>query len=151
MSGDDDLIYMRRALDAAVANPDEVPIGAVIVDTAGAVLAACGNTTISQNDPTGHAEINALRVAAAAIGNHRLVGAQLFVTLEPCAMCAGAISHARIERLVIGASDPKGGAVWHGPQFFDQATCHWRPAIEQGPYAEEAGILLKNFFRARRR
>ncbi|MEO1426147.1 MAG: nucleoside deaminase, partial [Pseudomonadota bacterium] len=106
----------------------EVPVGAVLVDNNGAVVAGSGNTTRSVPDPTGHAEMNVLRVAALAQNNFRLAGTTLFVTLEPCAMCAGAISHARVERLVIAASDPKGGGVWHGPKVFDHSTCHWRPA-----------------------
>ncbi|MEO6858700.1 MAG: nucleoside deaminase, partial [Solirubrobacteraceae bacterium] len=97
-----------------------------------------------------HAEILALRMAAEALGNYRLTGLTLVVTLEPCAMCAGAISHARIGRLVFGASDPKGGAVIHGPRFFDQPTCHWRPEVVGGVLAEESAALLKGFFRARR-
>jgi tRNA(Arg) A34 adenosine deaminase TadA len=150
MPHDDEM--MRCALDQARAAADqgEAPIGAVIVGEDGAILAAAGNAPIAMHDPTGHAEIRALRAAGSAIGNYRLCGATLYVTLEPCAMCAGAISHARIARLVIAASDPKGGAVWHGPKFFDQKTCHWRPEIVQGPFAEEAGGLLRDFFRARR-
>ncbi len=135
----------RRAADAG-----EAPIGAVLVDAAGVVIAAAGNAPIANHDPTGHAEIRALRIAAEKIGNYRLPGTTLFVTLEPCAMCAGAISIARVKRLVIAASDPKGGAVWHGPRFFEQPTCHWRPETVQGPLAEEAGDLLRAFFRARR-
>ena len=147
-----DEALMRRALDEARAAADagEAPIGAVLVDAGGEVLAAAGNAPISSHDPTGHAEIRVLRAAASKLGNYRLPETTLFVTLEPCAMCAGAISHARVARLVIAASDPKGGAVWHGPKFFGQPTCHWRPAVEQGPFAEEAGQLLKDFFKARR-
>ena len=144
--------FMKRALDEAraAAATGEAPIGAVLVDATGEILGAAGNAPIRTHDPTGHAEIRALRAAAAKIGNYRLSDTTLFATLEPCAMCAGAISHARVRRLVIAASDPKGGAVWHGPEFFEQATCHWRPEIVQGPYADEAGQLLKEFFRARR-
>ena len=91
-----------------------------------------------------------LRAAAEELGNYRLPDTTLYVTLEPCAMCAGAISHARIAQLVIAASDPKSGAVWHGPKFFDQPTCHWRPEVIEGPFAEEAGQLLRGFFKARR-
>lgn len=91
-----------------------------------------------------------MREAARRLGNYRLTGATLYVTLEPCAMCAGAISHARIARLVVAAEDPKGGAVFQGPKFFEQPTCHWRPDIARGPYAEESAALLKAFFRARR-
>ncbi len=143
---------MQRALDEAraAAVAGEAPIGAVLVDAAGEMIAAAGNAPISTNDPTGHAEIRVLRAAAEKLGNYRLPETTLYVTLEPCAMCAGAISHARIARLVIAASDPKGGAVWHGPAFFDQPTCHWRPAVTEGPFAQEAGQMLKDFFKARR-
>ena len=143
---------MRVALDAArgAADAGETPVGAVVVGPDGAVIAVAANEPIASHDPTAHAEIRALRAAGKALGNYRLTGTSLYVTLEPCAMCAGAISHARIARLVIAASDAKGGAVWHGPRFFEQATCHWRPDVVQGPYAEEAGQMLKDFFRARR-
>ncbi|MEO1241734.1 MAG: nucleoside deaminase [Pseudomonadota bacterium] len=148
----DDEKLMRRALNEArrAAQAGEAPIGAVLVGEDGAILAAAGNAPISTNDPTGHAEIRVLREAASTLGNYRLPGTTLYVTLEPCAMCAGAISHARVARLVIAASDPKGGAVWHGPKYFEQPTCHWRPEIVDGPFAGEAGQLLKAFFRARR-
>ncbi|MEO7027540.1 MAG: nucleoside deaminase [Caulobacteraceae bacterium] len=145
---------MRLALARAqaAAARGEVPVGAVIADPAtGAVIAAAGNSPISDNDPTAHAEILALRAAAAIIGNYRLTGLTLFVTLEPCAMCAGAISHARIKRLVFGADDPKGGAVINGPRIFDQPTCHWRPTVEHGVLDREAGGILKDFFRGRRK
>ena len=145
---------MRIALDHAqdAAARGEAPIGAVVVDPAtGEVIAAAGNSPISLSDPTAHAEILALREAAERLGNYRLTGLELFVTLEPCAMCAGAISHARIGRLVFGAEDPKGGAVVHGPKFFAQPTCHSRPAVEGGVLAEESSALLKGFFRARRK
>lgn len=141
-------LALNEARKAAAAG--EAPIGAVLVDAAGAVLAAGGNAPIATHDPTGHAEIRSLRLAAEKAGNYRLNDTTLYVTLEPCAMCAGAISIARVKRLVIAASDPKGGAVWHGPQYFDQPTCHWRPEVVQGPLAEEAGALLRDFFRARR-
>ncbi len=144
---------MGRALDAAraAAAAGEVPVGAVVATSEGEILAEAGNAPIAMSDPTAHAEIRALREAAGKVGNYRLPGAHLFVTLEPCAMCAGAISLARIGRLVVAASDPKGGAVWHGPRFFEQRTCHWRPEVVQGPYAEEAGDLLKAFFASRRK
>ncbi|MEO1251577.1 MAG: nucleoside deaminase [Pseudomonadota bacterium] len=144
--------YMKLALDEAraAAAAGEAPIGAVLLDAQGAVIAAVGNAPIASHDPTAHAEIRALRAGALAQRNYRLPDTTLFVTLEPCAMCAGAISHARVARLVIAASDPKGGAVWNGPKFFDQPTCHWRPEIARGPFADEAGRLLKDFFKARR-
>ena len=145
---------MRIALDLAqaAAAAGEAPIGAVVVDPAsGAVLGAAHNAPIGLHDPTAHAEIRALRMAAEKLGNYRLTGHWLFVTLEPCAMCAGAISHARIGRLVYGADDAKGGAVAHGPRFFDQPTCHWRPTIEAGVMAQESSALLKAFFKARRK
>lgn len=142
-------LAMAQAQAAAAAG--ETPVGAIIVDPANdAVIAEAGNAPISGVDPTGHAEIRALRLAAQKLGNYRLTGLELFVTLEPCAMCAGAISHARIGRLVFGASDPKGGAVEHGPRFFEQPTCHWRPDVLGGVQAEEASAVLKSFFKARR-
>jgi tRNA(Arg) A34 adenosine deaminase TadA len=115
------------------------------------VIAVGSNQPIGSNDPTAHAEIVAIRGAAAKLGNYRLTDLTLVVTLEPCAMCAGAISHARIGRLVFGAEDPKGGAVVNGPRFFEQPTCHWRPAVEGGVLGDEAGELLRSFFRARRK
>jgi tRNA(Arg) A34 adenosine deaminase TadA len=150
---DHDLPTMRiaLALAQAAAERGEAPVGAVVIDPAtGAVIASAANAPIAGHDPTAHAEILALRAAGQAVGNYRLTGLTLVVTLEPCAMCAGAISHARIGRLVFGASDPKGGAVMHGPRFFDQPTCHSRPAIEGGLLAEESAALLRGFFRQRR-
>jgi tRNA(adenine34) deaminase len=144
---------MRIALEEAQAAADrgEAPIGAVVVDPAsGDIIARAGNNPIGLDDPTAHAEILALRAAAARLGNYRLTGLTLVVTLEPCAMCAGAISHARIGRLVFGASDAKGGAVISGPRFFEQPTCHWRPEVEGGVLGDESAALLKEFFRARR-
>jgi tRNA(Arg) A34 adenosine deaminase TadA len=144
---------MRIALDAAqaAAAAGETPVGAVVVDPAtGEVIAAAGNGPITGHDPTAHAEIRAIRAAAARLGNYRLTGLTLVVTLEPCAMCAGAISHARLGRLVYGADDPKGGAVAHGPRFFEQPTCHWKPLVASGVLAEESSAMLKAFFRARR-
>ncbi len=148
----DDDAMMQCALEQAraAANAGEAPIGAVLVGDDGKIIAAAGNAPIATHDPSGHAEIRVLREAAQRLGNYRLPKTTLFVTLEPCAMCAGAISHARVARLVIAASDPKGGAVWHGPKFFEQSTCHWRPDIVAGPFPKEAGQLLKDFFRARR-
>jgi len=149
----DDNDYMRLALAEAekAATEGEVPVGAVIVSPDGEVIAAAHNAPVGSHDPTGHAEIRALREAARRLGNYRLTDMTLFVTLEPCAMCAGAISHARIARLVYAADDPKGGAVAHGPRFFAQPTCHHRPVVEQGPFGDEASTILKNFFRARRK
>jgi len=145
---------MRIALDCAQAAADagEAPIGAVVIDPAtGDVIAKAGNAPVARHDPTAHAEILALRAAAEAIGNYRLTGLTLVVTLEPCAMCAGAISHARIGRLVFGATDEKGGAVVSGPRFFEQATCHWRPEVVGGVMGGESSAMLTSFFRSRRK
>ena len=145
---------MRIALEAAQAAAalGETPVGAVVVDPAtGDVIAVGANGPIGAHDPTAHAEIVALRAAAAKLGNYRLTDLTLVVTLEPCAMCAGAISHARIGRLVFGADDAKGGAVVNGPRFFEQPTCHWRPQVVGGILAEESSALLKGFFKARRK
>jgi tRNA(Arg) A34 adenosine deaminase TadA len=145
---------MRIALEAAqaAAEAGETPVGAVVVDPAsGEIVAVAANRPIGTHDPTAHAEIVALREAARKLGNYRLTGLELFVTLEPCAMCAGAISHARIGRVVYGADDPKGGAVAHGPRFFEQSTCHWRPQVTAGVLADESSTMLKAFFRARRK
>ena len=145
---------MRIALAAAqaAAEAGEAPVGAVVVDPeTGEVVATGANASIAGCDPTAHAEVVALRAAGALRGNHRLTGLSLYVTLEPCPMCAGAISHARIGRLVYGASDPKGGGVAHGARVFDHPQCHWRPAVEGGVFAEESAALLRGFFRARRR
>ncbi len=144
---------MQRALLEArmAAEAGETPVGALVVDSAtGETIAAAGNASISRCDPTAHAEILALRQAAEKRGNYRLTGLWLVCTLEPCVMCAGAISHARIARVVYGAPDPKGGAIVHGPRFFDQPTCHWRPDVVGGVGAEESATLLREFFRARR-
>ena len=152
--GDHDPGKMRIALELAqaAALAGETPVGAVVVDpSTGEVVGRGRNGPIGAADPTAHAEILALREAAQRLGNYRLTGLELFVTLEPCAMCAGAISHARIGRLVFGAEDAKGGAVIHGPRFFEQPTCHWRPAVAGGVLAEESSALLKGFFRARRK
>jgi tRNA(adenine34) deaminase len=148
-----DLEMMRRALSLAQAAADagEAPIGAVLVDpSTRAIVAEAHNQPIGLNDPTAHAEVLAMRAGGQALGNYRLTGLTLYVTLEPCAMCAGAISHARIGRVVYGADDIKGGAVIHGPKFFEQPTCHSRPSITGGVLAGESSTLLKNFFRARR-
>ncbi len=142
---------MAMALAQAAADAGEVPVGAVIVDeTTGEVIGQGRNGPVAAHDPTAHAEIVAIRDAGLTLCNYRLTGLTLYVTLEPCAMCAGAISHARIGRVVWAANDPKGGAVIHGPRVFDQPTCHHRPIAEQGPLAEDAAESLRAFFRARR-
>ncbi len=142
---------MAMALAQAAADAGEVPVGAVIVDeTTGKVIGQGRNGPVAAHDPTAHAEIVAIRDAGRALVNYRLTGLTLYVTLEPCAMCAGAISHARIGRVVWAADDPKGGAVIHGPRVFDQPTCHHRPFAEPGPLADEAAESLRAFFRARR-
>lgn len=145
--------FMTLALDEAqrAGERREVPVGAVLVDAAtGAVLAASGNRVEELADPTAHAEILVLRQVAAARRRPRLDCCDLYVTLEPCAMCAAAISFARIRRLYFGAYDPKGGAVEHGARFFQQPTCHHRPEIYGGLDEERAGGLLKRFFAERR-
>lgn len=135
----------------AAAAREEVPIGAVLVEAeTGRVLAAAGNRTEELADPTAHAEMLAIRAAASARGRPRLPDCDLYVTLEPCAMCAAAISFARIRRVVYAASDPKGGAVENGPRFFTLPTCHHRPSVEAGAQAERSADLLRAFFRARR-
>jgi len=142
---------MRAALNAAAAAAaiGEVPVGAVVV-LGGRVIATAANAPRTRHDPTAHAEMLAIRAAAEAIGDDRLSDCDLWVTLEPCAMCAGAIAHARIARLYYGAPDPKGGAVEHGPRLFAQATVHHRPEIYPGIGEEEAARLLRDFFVARR-
>ncbi len=147
-----DLEYLKLALDEAraAAARGEVPVGAVLVSTGTQeVVAKSGNRIVELHDPTAHAEILVLRAGAKLFNNERLPGTELYVTLEPCAMCAGAISLARVDRLIYAASDPKGGAVEHGPRFFTQATCHHRPIVDRGE-GEEAGQILRDFFRARR-
>jgi tRNA(Arg) A34 adenosine deaminase TadA len=144
---------MGLALDEAraAAAAGEAPIGALILAPDGAILARARNAPIATHDPTAHAEILALRAAAQKLANYRLApGLTLVVTLEPCAMCAGALSAARIARLVYGAPDAKGGAVAHGPRYFEQPTCHWRPSVTAGVRADESAALLRDFFRARR-
>jgi tRNA(adenine34) deaminase len=133
----------------AAALRGEVPVGAVVVKD-GAVIAAAGNRTLADHDPTAHAEILALRAAATALGSERLIGCDLYVTLEPCAMCAAAISFARIRRPYFCAPDPKGGAVEHGPRFYTQPTCHHAPEVYGGLRESEAAALLRSFFAARR-
>jgi len=149
-----DEYYMRQCIAQAQAASarGEVPVGALIVDPhTGKIIARTGNAPIGICDPTAHAEILALRDAAYKTGNYRLSGLTLYVTLEPCTMCAGAISHARMSRVVYGASDPKGGAVANGVRFFDSASCHSKPKITAGVLAAECGQLLKDFFKARRK
>lgn len=143
--------FMAEALveAEAAALRGEVPVGAVLVQE-GRVLARDGNRILERRDPTAHAEMLVIRAAAAALGNERLPGATLYVTLEPCAMCAGAMSLARIARLVFAADDPKGGGILHGPRFFAQPTCHHRPRVVRAGDVEKAGAILKEFFRARR-
>jgi tRNA(Arg) A34 adenosine deaminase TadA len=143
---------MERALAKArlAAERGEVPIGAVIVGPDGAILAEAGNRTEETSDPTAHAEMLVIRAAAAKLGAPRLVGCDLYVTLEPCPMCAQAISFARLRRLYWGAPDPKGGGVEHGPRIFDQPTCHHRPELYPGIAEAEAGELLRAFFKERR-
>ena len=144
--------YMDVALSEARAaeTRGEVPIGAVIVNADGQIIGQGGNRTRELNDPTAHAEIVAIRAACAALGSERLPGCDLYVTLEPCPMCAAAISFARVRRLYFGASDIKGGGVENGPRIFNQPTCHHAPEIYGGLAASEAGLLLKAFFSQRR-
>lgn len=142
---------MKRALELArtAARENEVPVGAVIVRQ-GMVIAEAVNAPRRLSDPTAHAEMLAIRAAAKKIGEDRLIDCELWVTLEPCAMCAGAIALARIPRLYYGASDPKGGAVEHGARFFSQPTCHHRPEIYPGIGEDESAALLRAFFADRR-
>jgi len=143
--------FMQLALQEARAAQarGEVPIGCVIVRN-GEVIARAGNSPIAAKDPTAHAELLAIRQAAAALDSERLTDCDLYVTLEPCTMCAAAMSFARIRRLYFGAADPKGGAVEHGVRFFAQATCHHRPEVYGGISESECAALLKDFFQARR-
>lgn len=152
MSSEDDHTYMAAAMEEArmAANRGEVPIGAVLVNPLGKIVARAGNATIEKNDPTAHAEILAIRAACAAAGAQRIPDHDLYVTLEPCAMCAGAIAFARIRRLIFAAPDPKGGGVLHGGRFFEQPTCHHKITVEQGPMGEESAALLRSFFVSRR-
>ena len=141
----DDALAEARAAQAA----SEVPVGAVIVRD-GAIVALAGNRTLRDRDPTAHCEMLAIRAAAASLGSERLTDCDLYVTLEPCAMCATAISFARIRRLYYGAADPKGGAVENGVRFFASPTCHHRPEVYGGLSESEAAALLRDFFKARR-
>ncbi len=138
-------LHEARAAEAA----GEVPIGCVVVRDR-EIIARAGNRTIRDRDPTAHAELLAIRAAANAVGNERLDACDLYVTLEPCAMCAGAVAFARIRRLYYGAADPKGGAVESGVRFFASPTCHHAPEVYGGISEQEAGDLLREFFRARR-
>lgn len=143
---------MDAALHQAqlAAKRGEVPVGAVVVDATGDVLAADGNRTRQLNDPTAHAEILVIQQAAKALGQDRLTGCSLYVTLEPCAMCAGAISHARLTRVVYGASDPKSGGTDHGARVFEHPQCHHRPEVISGISEDAAQDVLKQFFAAAR-
>ena len=143
---------MLRAFAEAekAAGLGEVPVGAVIVDKLGNILAVAGNRTLADHDPTAHSEMIAIREAAAKLGSERLVDCDLYVTLEPCAMCAAAISFARIRRLYYAAADEKMGAVENGPVFFAQPTCHHRPDVYGGIGGQRAETLLKDFFKNRR-
>jgi tRNA(Arg) A34 adenosine deaminase TadA len=147
---DDEAIALALAEAEVAAARGEVPVGAVLVGADGQVLAADGNRIVELRDPTAHAEMLVIREGARRLDNERLVGTTLYVTLEPCAMCVGAIAMARIGSLVFAAEDPKGGAVLHGPQFFAQPTCHHRPVVARAGDADQAGELLRTFFRARR-
>ncbi len=142
---------MEQALDLAraAAAVGEVPVGAIVVKD-GRIIGRGSNRPVGDHDPTSHAEIVAMREAAAFLGNDRLTGCDLWVTLEPCAMCAGAIAHARIARLYYGADDEKGGAVAHGPRLFEQTTVHHRPEIYAGISGDDAASLLRTFFNERR-
>jgi len=143
--------FMDQALETALAamHAGEVPVGAVIV-RGGEVIASVGNRILTDRDPTAHAELLALRAASKAIGNDRLIDCDIYVTLEPCTMCAAAISLARVRRLYYGAADPKGGAVESGVRFFASPTCHHRPEIYSGIQEARASELLRGFFRQRR-
>ena len=143
---------MLRAFTEAekAAERGEVPVGAVITDKLGNILAVAGNRTLVDHDPTAHAEMLAIREVAAKLGSERLIDCDLYVTLEPCAMCAAAISFARIRRLYFAASDEKMGAVEHGPVFFAQPTCHHKPEVYGGIGGQRAETLLRDFFKNRR-
>jgi tRNA(Arg) A34 adenosine deaminase TadA len=134
----------------AAAGRGEVPVGCVITDSSGTIMARASNRTLELKDPTAHAEVLAIRQAAAKLRNERLGACDLYVTLEPCAMCAAAMSFARIRRVYFGAEDEKMGAVEHGPRFFSQPTCHHRPEVYGGICGKDAEQLLKTFFQAKR-
>ncbi|MFT6558111.1 nucleoside deaminase [Sneathiella sp.] len=145
--------FMENALHTAeiAAKQGEVPVGAIVVDSkTGRIVATNGNQMVGRHDPTAHAEMLAIRAAANMVGSQRLTDCDLYVTLEPCAMCASAISHARIRRLYFGAFDPKSGGVEHGARVFDHATCHHKPEVYGGIGEKKSAELLKNFFATRR-
>lgn len=150
---DTDLTYMRAALEEAskAGARGEVPIGAVLVDRrTGEIAARDGNRTLERKDPTAHAEVNVIRAVCTKEGAQRIPDYDLYVSLEPCTLCAAAIAFARIPRLIYAATDPKGGGVAHGVKFYEQPTCHHKIIVEQGPLAEEAGALLREFFQKKR-
>ncbi|HTT97566.1 MAG TPA: nucleoside deaminase [Rhizomicrobium sp.] len=147
---DEEAIALALLEAEAAAQRGEVPVGAVLVSASGEVLARDGNRIVERHDPTAHAEVLALQAGAEKLNNERLLGTTLYVSLEPCAMCVGAVSLARVARLVFAAEDPKGGAVLHGPRFFEQQTCHHRPIVGRAGDPVAAGEQLKAFFRARR-
>jgi tRNA(adenine34) deaminase len=152
MFNDQDHIFMRAAMEEAnkAAAHGEVPIGAVLVDSAGNIVARAGNATITKSDPTAHAEIAVIRARCEEIQAQRIPEHDLYVTLEPCAMCAAAIAFARVRRLIFAAPDPKGGGVLHGGKFYDQPTCHHKITVEHGLMADDAGQILRDFFKERR-
>ncbi len=153
MNMKDDHTYMSLALEEAslAAERDEVPIGAILVDSdSGEIIARNGNRTIELSDPTAHAEVLVIREGCKITGKQRIPDYDLFVTLEPCTMCAGAISFARVRRIIFGASDPKGGGIKHGAKFFDQPTCHHKIEIVDGIMAEKCGQILRNYFKGKR-
>lgn len=151
MTGSNAAGWMDRALAEAraAAARGEVPVGAVVVRD-GALIASAGNRTLELKDPTAHAEVLAIRAAAATLGSERLIGCDLYVTLEPCPMCAAAISFARLRRLYFGAPDEKGGAVEHGVRLYGSPTCHHRPEVYSGLAERESAALLRDFFAGRR-
>ncbi len=152
MPSDEQVMGLALKQAQAAYDREEVPVGAVIVHReSGEIVAQASNETEGLSDPTAHAEIQTIRAACAKLGSSRIPGHDLYVTLEPCAMCAQAISNARIGRVVYGASDPKSGGVDHGAKVFTHATCHWKPEVLGGVLAEESAVLLKNFFQARRK
>jgi tRNA(adenine34) deaminase len=147
---DEEAIALALAEAKRAGGRGEVPVGAVLLSADGTLLAQDGNRILEKRDPTAHAEMLVLRAGALRLGNERLISTQLFVSLEPCAMCAGAMSLARVARLVFAAEDAKGGAVLHGPRFFESSSCHHKPVIARAGDANGAGEVLKAFFRARR-